>query len=463
MNDVSRIRNLPEMLKPEGEWRNVFSYHPMEVELARAEGVYLYDDKGNRYIDASGGPMAVNLGHNDPRMKAAIAAQMDDYSYVHPVLANRRRAELCNAVASVTPPPLNATYVVSGGSEAVETAMKIARQYHVATGNPGKYKIIACHESYHGMTLATMALSGNPRMTQHFEPMLPKWPHIQQYSDYLKPESMDREDWAVVCAQNLERAIHFEGPETVAAFIVTPHGCGPEYGVVAPTAYWREIRRICDEYDVLLIDDEVITGFGRTGRWFGLDHFGVVPDIMVFGKGIGSCYEPLAAVTVHDRVDAPFKDGAYFVHGFTYGGHPLACVAGVKVIEILKADKLVEASAAKSERLFRQRDRLLAHPSVADVRGWGLFMVLELVETKSPRAYFAPDRKAEELWQSITLANGLVLYSTLYGPRRRPLFSRGLPTWISPPLTIAPAEIDDMIDRLDRSLGAWEEALGVAG
>ncbi|MSP83801.1 MAG: aspartate aminotransferase family protein [Alphaproteobacteria bacterium] len=271
MNVQTRIRNLPGMLEPGGEWRNVFSYHPMEVELARADGVYLYDDKGNRYIDAS------------------------------------------------------------GGSEAVETAMKIARQYHVATGNPGKYKIIACHESYHGMTLATMALAGNQRMTQHFEPMLPKWPHIQQYSDYLKPEGVERDAWAVTCAQNLERAIHFEGPETVAAFIATPHGCGPEYGVVAPKRYWQEIRRICDEYDVLLIDDEVITGFGRTGRWFGLDHFGVVPDMMVFGKGIGSCYEPLAAVTVHDRIDASFKDGAYFVHGFTYGGHPLACAAGIKV------------------------------------------------------------------------------------------------------------------------------------
>jgi adenosylmethionine-8-amino-7-oxononanoate aminotransferase len=461
MTTSTKARNLPGLLEPEGDWRNVFSYHPMDVELARAEGIYLYDTEGRRYIDASGGPMAVNLGHNDRRMKAAMTAQLDDYAYVHPVLANRQRANLCNAVASVTPPALNATYVVSGGSEAVETAIKIARQYHVATGRHGKYKTVALHESYHGMTLATMALSGNPRTTQHFEPMLPKWPHIQQYSDYRRPEGVDRDTWAMTCAAELERTILYEGPETVAAFIATPHGCGPDYGVVPPAAYWREIRRICDAYDVLLIADEVITGFGRTGRWFGMDHFGVVPDMMVFGKGIGSCYAPLAAVTVSDRIDKPFKDGAYFVHGFTYGGHPLACAAGVKVIEILKADRLVENSAAMGARLHAQRDRLLAHPSVADVRGWGLFMVLELVETKSPRAYFAPERKAEQLLQSITLANGLVFYSTLYGPRRAPMMSRGLPMWVSPPLTITAPEVDDLVDRLDRSLGEWEDVLGV--
>jgi adenosylmethionine-8-amino-7-oxononanoate aminotransferase len=202
------------------------------------------------------------------------------------------------------------------------------------------------------MTLATMALSGNPRTTHLFEPMLPKWPHIMQYSDYRRPEGASRDEWAVTRAAELERTIHFEGPESVAAFIAAPHGCGPDYGLVAPTRYWKEVRRICDEYAVLLIADEVVTGFGRTGRWFGMDHFGVTPDIMVFAKGISSCYAPLGAVTVSDEIDAVFKDDTYFIHGFTYGGHPLACTAGIKVIEILKEDRLVENAAAMGERLF---------------------------------------------------------------------------------------------------------------
>ncbi len=459
MNFVGR--NMPGPLEPEGDWQNIFSYHPMDVEIARADGIYLFDPDGNRYIDASGGPMAMNLAHNDKRVIESITDQMADYAYVHPTLANRKRAELCNALAEVTPGPLNSTYVVCGGSEAVETAMKIARQYHCARGDHGKYKIISLHESYHGMTLATMALSGNPRSTRLFEPMLPKWPHIMQYSDYHRPEGVSRDEWAVKCAGELERTIHFEGPESVAAFIAAPHGCGPDYGLVAPTRYWEEVRRICDEYGVLLIADEVITGFGRTGRWFGMDHFGVAPDIMTFAKGISSCYAPLGAVTVSDEIDAVFKGDTHFIHGFTFGGHPLACAAGIRVIEILKEDGLVENAALMGERLFSNADRLLAHPTVADVRGWGLFMAMEVVESKETRSYFAPEANAEQLFQGIALKNGLAIYATLYGPGRRPMFRRGLPVMISPPLTITTAEVDDMVDRLDRSLSEWEEALGV--
>lgn len=458
-----RLANLPAPLEAEGVWKNVFSYHPMDVELARAEGVHLFDTKGNRYIDASGGPMAVNLGHNDPRMRAAVEAQMRDFAYVHPVLANRPRAALCNAIAEVAPEGLNATYLVSGGSEAVETAVKIARQYWVGAGKPEKHKVIACYESYHGMTLGTMALSGNAATMRPFDPMLQKWPHARQYSDHLKPAHLDRDEWAVECARDLERLIHCEGAHSVAAFIVTPHGCGSEYGVVAPARYWEEVRRICDEYEVLLIADEVVTGFGRTGEWFGMQHFGVAPDIMTMAKGISSCFLPLGAVTVSDAINEVFRAGTPFIHGFTNGGNALSCAAGLQVIDIIKEDGLIAHCRKMGERLFAQKERLLAHPTVADARGWGLFMVLEMVESKASREYFAPEKQAEQLFQSLALKNGLVFYSTLYGARRRPLFRRGLPLWVSPPLTISASEIDELVERLDRTLGEWERMLGVAG
>jgi putrescine---pyruvate transaminase len=448
-------------LEPHGAWEKAFSYHPFNVEIAKAEGAFIYDTEGRRYYDASGGPFAVNLGHGHPKMKAAIIAQLEDYAFAHPTLANRRRADLCEALASVTPGDLNTSYLVSGGSEAVETAMKIARQYHVACGQPGKHKIISNYESYHGMTLATMALSGNPGTLRHYDPMVMRWPKVAQYSDYRRPAGMSRDDWAVVTAQELERVISYEGRATVAAFIATPHGCGSEYGLVPPALYWREGRRICDENEVLLIADEVVTGFGRTGRWFGMEHFGVAPDIMTLAKGIDSSYVPLGATTVSDKVNEPFKAGAHFVHGFTNGGHPLACAAGVALIDILKEEGLVDQARERGRQLFTHAQRLMAHPSVADVRGWGLFMVLELVAGPDERSYFGPEAEAEQRFQEIALSNGLALYSTLYGSRRRPLMSRGLPMWISPPFCITADQLDDLVDRLDRTLHHWEQTMQV--
>ncbi|MCH7908452.1 MAG: aspartate aminotransferase family protein [Candidatus Hydrogenedentes bacterium] len=453
-------QRLPDSLKAEGEWANIFSYHPLDVVLERAEGIYLYGEDGKRYIDASGGPMAVNLGHGDPRMRAAVLEQMDKFSYCHPVLANRKRAELCEKIADIAPGDLNTSYLVSGGSEAVETAMKVARQYHVFTGNPGKHKIISNHESYHGMTLATLGVSGSWGTQRHFDDMIPHWPHIHQYSDYRKPEGMSREEWAVQSAHELEIAINYAGHQSVAAYLATPHGAGCDYGVVPPKEYWQTIRDICDRYDVLFIADEVVTGFGRTGRWFAMEHFGVQADIMTTAKGISSMYAPLGAVTVSDRVNEPFKTRG-FNHGFTSGGHGVACATGLKTIEIIEEDGLLENCRRVGEHLFTYRDRILAHPTIKDVRGWGLFMVSELIKDKETMEFFERDQRAEHLYQSIALKNGLVLYGALYGARRSPAMMRGLPTWISPPICITEEQVDDMMERFDATLSEWEDALGV--
>lgn len=450
---------LPKILALEGAWGSCFSYHPFDIELEHAEGIYLYDTQGRRYIDASGGPMAVNVGHGDPRMKKAIADQFDQFAFCHPAMANRKRAELSNALIEIAPASINSVYLASGGSEAVESAIKLSRQYHYCTNQPGKFKIISCYESYHGMTLATMGLAGNPGYHTAFEPMLPAWPHIAQYSDLRKPENIDRDSWGIQCAQELERAIYYENASTVAAFIATPHGSGADYGTVPPTSYWKEIRRICNQYNVLLIADEVVTGLGRTGSWFGMDHFDVDPDLMILAKGISSANLPLSAVLVSDKVNEPFRRGSYFLHGFTNQGHPMACAAGLALIDIIKEDQLIENTTALHPRLFSYKDELMAHPTVADVRGWGLFMALELVECKSRREYFGSEKNAEYLFQALAFKNGLALYATLYGPRRNAAVRRGLPLMIAPPLSITSVELSDMMERLIFTIQEWEQRL----
>lgn len=454
--------DLPGTLAAEGAWSHCFSHYPFDVELAHSKGVYLYDTKGRQYFDASGGPVSCNLGHSDPRMRAALIEQFDKYQYAHPTLANRKRAELCEAITSLASPSLNTAFLCSGGTEAVESALKLVRQYHVLTGSAGKFKVVSYFGSYHGMTVGTMPLAGNPAYRATFDPIMSAYPplYMEQYSEVNMPPGISRDAWGVRCAQELEKVLYFNNPDTVAAFIATPHGAGADYGLVPPASYWREIRRICDEHNVLLVADEVVTAFGRTGRWYAMDHFNVEPDVVTVGKGISGSNIPLAAMLVSDKVNEPFRKGdAYFLHGYTHQGHPMACAAGLAALQILKEDNLIEHATAMSSHLFGHTERLKAHPTVADVRGWGMFMAIELVESKERREYFHPDKGAERLFQAYALKNGLVIFSTMYGPRRTASTNRGLPTMIAPPLCIQPDQIEDMMDRLDTTISEWEQRL----
>ena len=457
------VADLPGLRSTADEWSHVFSSHPFDPVLDRAQGIYLYDEDDKRYIDASGGPMCCNLPHGDRRVIDAVCAQMERFAYCHPTLSNRPKADLCRAIARHTPGDLNHVYPVSGGSEAVETAIKLARQYHVISGRGTKYQVIAHHDSYHGMSLAALGVSGNPGSQRMFEPMLPKWPRIQQYSDMRRPAGATRDEWAEHCAVALEEAIHYAGHGNVAAFLATPVGCGSDYATVAPAHYWRRVREICDQYDVLLIADEVVTGFGRTGAWFAMEHFGVVPDLMTMAKGISGATMPLGAVVASDRINQPFAEGAAFVHGFTFGGHPVACAAGLATIRVLEEDGLVENAAKVGNYLAERTEELQAnHRTLVDFRGKGLLHVGELVKDPDTMEFFDRKEQAETRFQAIALKNGLVFYGTLYGSRRTPSLRRGLPLFVAPPLSITVEQADDLVGRLDQTLSEWEGSLGVS-
>ncbi len=230
---------------------------------------------------------------------------------------------------------------------------------------------------------------------------------------------------------------------------------------MAPKEYWQKVREICDKYNILLIADEVVTGFGRTGKWFGMEHFDVKPDIMVVGKAISSLYAPMGAVIASDKVNEPFAKGAAFVHGFTNQGHPIACAAAKTVIDIIEEDGLIENSAEVGSYLHSQAERLLKHPIIAGKRGIGMLMPLELVMNKETMEFFPQGAQAEQKLQTLALKNGLVLYSTLYGPRRPAAHKRGLPLFVFPQICITSEQVDDMLDRLDTTLTEFEEEMGV--
>ncbi|MBW2061853.1 MAG: aspartate aminotransferase family protein [Deltaproteobacteria bacterium] len=356
---------------------------------------------------------------------------------------------------------MNTVFLVSGGSLAVETAIKLARQYHVEMGNVQKYKIITCHESYHGMTLGALSAAGGPGSQTKYIPFMQPWPHVHQPSS-RPPSGMSTEEYARFCNYELEEAIHYAGGERhVAAFMATPVSAGEDYGFAAPKEYWESVREICDRYNVLFIADEVVTGFGRTGKWFCMEHFGVKPDIMITGKGISSLYAPLGAVVLSDKVNEPFAKGAAFVHGFTNQGHPVACAVGKTVIDIIEEDGLIENCAEVGSYLHSQADRLLKHPTIAEKRGKGLLMPVELVMNKETMEFFPMGAEAERKFQMIGLKNGLVFYATLYGPRRPVYHQRGLPLFIYTPICITSEQVDDMLDRFDTTLTEFEKEMGV--
>jgi adenosylmethionine-8-amino-7-oxononanoate aminotransferase len=422
------------------------------LQLSRGEGVYVWDTDGKRYIDGSSGPICVTIGHGVREVEEAVARQMAKISFAHSShFTSDSVLECAKRLAGFAPPGLDRVYFCSGGSEANEAAAKLARQYNLERGEPTKYKVIARWQSYHGNTLGALSMSGNIARRRRYAPMLLDFPHIPPAYCYRCPFNKTRDSCDLDCAWALDRGIKAAGPKYVSAFIAEPV-VGATLGTVpAPEGYFQVIREICDRHDVLMIVDEVMTGLGRTGKNFGIDHWGVKPDLIATAKGLASGYLPLGAVIVSDRVSKAFKEP--FAHGHTYGSHPVTCAAGAAVLEYMERHNLVESSAKMGEYLLAELETLREHPTVGDVRGLGLFAGAEFVKDKASKEPFPAEVDFGRRVSEQCLGNGLLVYpgnATVDG-------FQGDHIQVAPPLVVTQEQIDEIVHILDRSIGEVEK------
>jgi adenosylmethionine-8-amino-7-oxononanoate aminotransferase len=392
--------------------RSAVADPPVAVE---ADGATIRDAAGRAYLDAAGGAIVVNVGHGRREIAHVMAAQAARLAFAHGSAFTTEPLEAyATAVAEVLPVDDPAIYPVSGGSEAIETALKLARAYHLARGEADRAVVIARWGSYHGNTLGALDLSGRRPLRRPYEPWLGRFRHVSAAYPYRAgdPGANALGDGAELAAE-LDRTISSAGPRTVAAFVAEPIVGATLAAAVPPEDYWPAIAEVCRRHGVLLIADEVMTGFGRTGRWFGVDHWGVRPDLLVAAKGATSGYWPFGFVAasgrVHETVTAP---GAGFVHGFTYSHHPVAAAVAGEVLRILRDEDLVAASATKGDRLADAlHERLAPHPALGEIRGRGLMVGLELVADRDART---PYPRAARLTEAVVTAareRGVLIYS----------------------------------------------------
>jgi adenosylmethionine-8-amino-7-oxononanoate aminotransferase len=418
--------------------------------MVRGEGCYVYDQDGRRYLDGLAALYCVNVGHGRAELGAAAAEQISElgfyttWSYAHP-----RAIELAARIAALTPGDLNRVFFTSGGSEAVESAWKLARAYHKATGQPTRTKLIARDLAYHGTSLGALAATGLTSLRQPFEPLTPGGCHVPNTNEYRWTEQRDRL-WA---ADAIEERILFEGAETVAAVILEPvqnaGGC-----FVPQDGYFQRVREICDRHGVLLISDEVICSWGRLGYLFGCQRYGYQPDIITTAKGITSAYVPMGAMIASDRVAEPFMHGtAMFAHGFTFGGHPVAAAVAMANIDIIEREDLCGHVRDREDAFREMLEGLREIPIVGDVRGTGFFYAIELVKDQETKETF-DDQESEELLRGFLsgelFRRGLICRTD----------DRGDPViQLSPPL-VADQEQFDEIEAILRSVltEAWERS-----
>lgn len=419
----------------------------------RGEGSLLYDARGDAWIDGIAGLWVVNAGHGRQEIAQAMAEQAGKLAYVSASSYTSVPAvQLAETLAQITPGDLQRVFFCSGGSEAVESAVKIAKQVQVLRGYPKRYKIIARRGSYHGMTWGAMSLTTGNRaqMERFFGPMMPGVYHVPSPNHYRNDFELEGEAGDLMCAKWVEQEILFQGPETVAAVIGEPISSANGLHVPSPK-YWQLLREICDRHGVLLIMDEVINGFGRTGKWFATEHFGVVPDIMTMAKGLSSGYAPIAAAIVRPAVYESFMQGENALsHLLTFGGQAVAAAAALKNIEILHREALPQRSAEMGAYLLQSLQQLADnHPTVGDARGLGLYCALELVKDKATKEKMERDSPfVKRLNKEIA---------------ERRLLTR---VWnivhIAPPLVVTKEEIDRIVTILDESIAIAEAEYGFA-
>ncbi|MGY3572153.1 aspartate aminotransferase family protein [Vibrio paucivorans] len=421
-------------------------------QISHGQGSYLYDTTGKQYLDACGGAAVSCLGHNAPRVKQAITEQLDSIPYAHTgFFSNQSSEELAQLLCGLAPDSLNHAYFVSGGSEAVESAIKMARQYFVELGQNSKRHIISRKQSYHGNTLGALSIGGNMWRREPYEPLLttshrisPCYPYREQYTNESVAEYSER------TANGLEKRILELGPDNVMAFIAEPV-VGATSGALVPTeGYFARIREICTKYNVLLILDEVMCGVGRTGSFYAFEQENIVPDIVTIAKGLAAGYQAIGAVLVSDQIYQAFHDGSgYFQHGHTFMAHPMASAAGVATVKTIMEDHLLEQVRTKGVLLKNTlHERLGELPYIGDIRGRGLFIGIELVEDRPSKRQYNPQLQLNKRIKSQAMANGLMVYpmgGTIDG-------KQGDHILLAPPYIITEAEIEILVDKLSLTL-----------
>jgi adenosylmethionine-8-amino-7-oxononanoate aminotransferase len=417
-------------------------------------GVEIVDAEGRRYLDASGGAAVSCLGHGHPDVLAAMRKQLDTIAYAHTAFFTTEVAErLADRLIEDAPPGMSRVYLVSGGSEAIEAALKMARQYFLEIGQPQRRHVIARRQSYHGNTLGALAVGGNAWRRAKFEPLLIKTNHIDPcYAYRLQREGESDADYAARAAHALEDKLIEIGPDRVIAFVAETV-VGATAGAVPPVGdYFKRIRTICDRYGVLLILDEVMCGMGRTGTLHACEQEGVAPDLMAVAKGLGGGYQPIGAVTLTQRIYEAFAKGSgTFQHGHTYMGHPMAAAAALAVQDVIRRDGLLANVVEMGARLERRlKERFGQHPFVGDIRGRGLFWALELVSDRASKRPFDPAAKLNARVKREAMALGLMVYpmgGTVDGVN-------GDHVLLAPPFIVDGSQVDAIVDRLGASLEA---------
>ena len=424
----------------------------------RAEGIYCWDRSGKRYIDGSSGAMVSNIGHSNPRVLAAMRAQMEKGTFAYRLHFENEPAEtLARRVVDKTPAGLDRVFFVSGGSEAVESCIKLARQWAVATGQGSRYKVISRYPSYHGSTLGALSLVGYDPLTAPFVPMMAEMPKIPAPTCYLDRDGLTMEARGLRAAEWLREKIVDEGPDTVLAFIMEPVGGASTGALVAPDSYYGRIREICDEFGILLILDEVMTGAGRTGPFLGSDNWSLEGDLYALSKGFAAGYAPLGAMVAHSRLVEPVLDAGGFQHGYTSAGNPLACTAGLAVLDELDEQDLY-GNCRRMGALLRERlDGLMQrYEWIGDVRGKGLLLAFELVSDRETMAPLPRELNAYVRLVEHAYERGLIIYA-----RRTRGGIEGDHFMVCPPLIIDEAQVDELLGLLDESLAAFAAEAGL--
>jgi adenosylmethionine-8-amino-7-oxononanoate aminotransferase len=425
---------------------------------AAASGCYIVDAEGRRYLDASGGAAVSCLGHGHPDVLAAMHEQLDRIAYAHTSFFSTAVAEeLADVLVADAPAGVSHVYLVSGGSEAMEAALKLARQYFVERGEPQRAKFIARRNSYHGNTLGALAVGGNAWRRQQFAPLLIDVEHVAPTYAYRDRGAAESEaQYGARLVAEVEQAFARVGGERVIAFVAETVGGATSGCLTAPAGYYQAVREVCNRHGALLILDEVMCGMGRTGTLHACEQEGVAPDLMAIAKGLGGGYQPVGAVLVAGRViDTIAQGSGFFQHGHTYIGHPMACAAALAVQRVLKRDRLVERCAQQGRRLAaRLQAEFGTHPFVGDIRGRGLFLALELVRDRASKEPFGRELKLAARIRAEAMAAGLLCYpmgGTIDGKQGDHLL-------LAPPFTISDVELDFLIERLRGAIDAATRA-----